>query len=340
MSVRKTRKHKKVKYNKHKRTNKVANKVANKTKRHRRHRVHKKNKKRATKKQLRGGDNLVGINPFYYGDRCELCEIAEKERGMAHYLKERMENFLTEQKKYYSHNKYNSTNNKQSIGEFIDNLEIGDNRDESEQMKDYFNNFIDNQNKDEPLSETLKKFVEQYDNQSKYCESCQKTLPPPPLPPRRQRRLPPRRQRRSPPPPIDLCNREFNLNVDVNGRNKEGKCICNYGSEYDENVGTCLCKKGFEKNKEGLCIKHVPEGVYGAIPGLQQGRSSKPSDDCQQYKYAENCEVQSQGRCAWYEEEQGNKCLSKAVTYPVPLNNKSDNNHYASVTWNGGKSIH
>ena len=325
MSVNKTRKHKKVKYNKHKRTNKVANKVANKTKRHRRHRVHKKNKKQATKKHLRGGDNLVGINPFYYVDeKCERCEIAEKERGMAHYLKDQIEDFLKTQKD-------NNKVNKKSISEFIanPNLKIGDNIDESDQMKDFFNNFMDYQDKDKSLNKILENFVKQYDAQSEYCETCKKTSPPPPPPRRRQRRppppppLPPRRRlgKRPPPPPpkeeeVDLCNPIYNVNVDE--RNKDGECICKYGSIYDENAGTCLCKEGFEKNKKGLCIQRVPEGEYGFIPGfiprLQQTqssrRSSKPSGDCSVYNSKETCHEQS-SNCAW----NGEKC---EVSYPYP----------------------
>ena len=296
MSVNKTRKHKKVKYSKHRRTNKVANKVAkkvaNKTKRHRRHRVHKKNKKRATKKHLRGGDKLVGINPFYYGDKnCQDCEKAEKERGMAHYLKEQIENFLTKQKD-------NNKVNKKSISDFIDNLKIGDNIDESDQMKDFFNNFMDNQNKDDSLNKNLKNFVEQYDKQSRYCESCQETLPPPPLPPRRQGRL-----RLPPPPPkeeeVDLCNPIYNVNVKE--RNEKGECICNYGSIYDENAGTCLCEEGFKKNHRGRCIEDVPEGVYGVTPGQNKKlsrRSSKPSGDCSDYNSKETCDEQS-SKCGW-----------------------------------------
>jgi hypothetical protein len=270
MSVSKTRKHKKVKYNKHKRTNKVANKVANKTKRHRRHRVHKKNKKRATKKHLRGGDTLKGINPFYYN--CEHCEEAKKERDMAHYLKEQIEDFLTKQKEYYSDNKYNITKNEESVSDFIDNLKIGDNIDESDQMKDYFYNFMDSQDKNKSLNEILKNFVNQYDNQSEYCENCKKTSPPPLPPPRRS----------PPPPPPDLCNPDVNVNV----IGKEGtECICNYGSEYIEEARTCLCKEGFEINKRGECIpKPVPEGVYGVTPGLQQRPSSKPRGEVNPYK--------------------------------------------------------
>ena len=301
--------------------NKVANKVANKTKHHRRHRVYKKNKKRATKKHLRGGE-LVGINPFFYGDeKCELCEIAEKERGMAHYLKDQIEDFLTKQKEYYSDNKYNITKNEESVSDFIDNLKIGDNIDESDQMKDYFYNFMDSQDKNKSLNEILENFVKQYDEQSSYCESetCKKTLPPPPLPPRRQRR-----QRQ--PPPIDLCNPDYNVNV--KGR-EDNICICKYGSEYNENAGTCLCKEGFEKNNRGYCIQRVPEGVYGVIPGLQKTQSSrlssKPRGDCSKYGNEQTCYEQSH-KCGWT----GKTCEE---LYPYPQITQPDMNENPYAAW-------
>jgi hypothetical protein len=62
-----------------------------------------------------------------------------------------------------------------------------------------------------------------------------------------------------------------------------------------------MCKEGFEKDKEGKCMpKPVPEGVYGAIPGvLQQRLSSTPSGDCSEYVDKKTCNEQY-NKCAWY----------------------------------------
>jgi hypothetical protein len=287
MSVNKTRKHKKVKYNKHKRTNKVANKVANKTKRHRRHRVHKKNKKRATKKHLRGG-----VNPFFESMEknsllalCKECCQTRKRKGNAEDLMEEL--------KIEFNTMGIDINESPSVNHAIPlDLDVMINSEKyNDEQKNILKQFqtIYNRNSYETINTILKKFMGEYnlllEGIEPYCNECQeqrnencdiiKTSSPPPLPPPRRPKPPPPKEEE-----VDLCNPDVNVNV----IGKEGtECICKYGSEYIEEARTCLCKEGFEINKRGECIpKPVPEGVYGVTPGLQR-RSSKPRGEVNPY---------------------------------------------------------